>query len=129
MPSLRERKEDIPLLVDKFLFKYGVEYKDRLVTIVPEAVALLERYPWPGNIRELENVIQRAVIMCDKRIEIANLPDNWKYKIDFPEDDLLPLREVEKKYILKVLEATGQNKSKAAEILQIDRKTLRQKIH
>ena len=128
VPSLRERKEDIPILVEKFLFKYGIEYKDRLVGIAPEALVLLERYPWPGNIRELENVIQRAVIMCDKRIEIDNLPDILKYKIDFPEDDLLPLREVEKKYILKVLEATGQNKSKAAEILQIDRKTLRQKI-
>ena len=66
--------------------------------------------------------------MCDKRIEIDNLPDNLKYKIDFPEDNLLPLKEVEKKYILKVLEATDNNKSKAAEILQIDRKTLRQKI-
>ena len=128
VPPLRERKEDIPLLMDKFLLKYGVEYKDRLVTIAPEALELLERYPWPGNIRELENVIQRAVIMCDKRIEIDNLPNNLKYKIDFPEDQLLPLREVEKKYIQKVLEATGHNKSKAAEILQIDRKTLRQKI-
>ncbi|GBF19270.1 MULTISPECIES: sigma-54-dependent transcriptional regulator [Arenibacter] len=128
VPSLRERKEDIPLLVNKFLLKYGVEYKDRLVTIAPEALELLFRYPWPGNIRELENVIQRAVIMCDKRIEIDNLPDNLKYKIDFPEDNLLPLKEVEKKYILKVLEATDNNKSKAAEILQIDRKTLRQKI-
>jgi DNA-binding NtrC family response regulator len=128
VPPLRDRKEDIPLLVDKFLLKYGVEYKDRLVTIAPEALELLERYPWPGNIRELENVIQRAVIMCDKRIEIDNFPDNLKYKIDFPEDNLLPLREVEKKYILKVLEATDNNKSKAAEILQIDRKTLRQKI-
>ena len=128
VPSLRERKEDIPLLVDKFLLKYGVEYKDRLVTIAPEALELLMRYPWPGNIRELENVIQRAVIMCDKRIEIDNLPDNLKFKIDFPEDNLLPLREVEKRYILKVLEATDNNKSKAAEILQIDRKTLRQKI-
>jgi transcriptional regulator with PAS, ATPase and Fis domain len=128
VPSLRERKEDIPLLVNKFLLKYGVEYKDRLVTIAPEALELLLRYPWPGNIRELENVIQRAVIMCDKRIEIDNLPDNLKYKIDFPEDNLLPLKEVEKKYILKVLEATDNNKSKAAEILQIDRKTLRQKI-
>ena len=105
-----------------------MEYKDRLVTIAPEALELLLRYPWPGNIRELENVIQRAVIMCDKRIEIDNLPDNLKYKIDFPEDNLLPLKEVEKKYILKVLEATDNNKSKAAEILQIDRKTLRQKI-
>jgi len=128
VPPLRERKEDIPLLVDKFLQKYGLEYKDRLVNIAPEALSLLIRYSWPGNIRELENIIQRSVIMSDKSIEIDHLPDNLKYKIDFPEDNLLPLKEIEKKYILKVLEATGQNKSQAAEILQIDRKTLRQKI-
>lgn len=128
VPPLRERKSDISLLVEKFLLKYGIEYKDRPVSIAPEALELIIRFHWPGNIRELENVIQRAVIMCDKRIEITDLPDNLKYKIDFPDDHLLPLREIEKRYILKVLEATENNKSKAAEILQIDRKTLRQKI-
>ncbi|HUH47493.1 MAG TPA: sigma-54 dependent transcriptional regulator [Arenibacter sp.] len=128
VPPLRERKSDIPLLVDKFLLKYGTEYKDRSVSIAPEALELLSRFHWPGNIRELENVIQRSVIMCDTKIEINDLPDSLKYKIDFPDDHLLPLREIEKKYILKVLEATENNKSKAAEILQIDRKTLRQKI-
>lgn len=128
VPPLRERKSDIFLLVEKFLLKYGAEYKDRAVSIAPEALELLIRFQWPGNIRELENVIQRAVIMCDKRIEINDLPDSLKYKIDFPDDHLLPLREIEKKYILRVLEATENNKSKAAEILQIDRKTLRQKI-
>ena len=125
---LRERKEDIPLLVDKFLFKYGVEYKDRFVKICPDALAILQRYNWPGNIRELENVIQRAVIMCDKIIEIEHLPDSLKFDIDFPEDRLLPLKEIEKRYIQKVLNVTDNNKTKAAAILGIDRKTIRQKL-
>lgn len=125
---LRERKEDIPLLVDKFLFKYGVEYKDRFIKISPEASAILQRYDWPGNIRELENIIQRAVIMCDRIIDVAHLPDTLKHTIDFPEDALLPLKEMEKKYIQKVLNTTQNNKTKAAEILGIDRKTLRNKL-
>ncbi|MDC8000945.1 sigma-54 dependent transcriptional regulator [Aequorivita todarodis] len=128
VPPLRDRKEDIPLLADKFLFKYGNEYKDRYITIDPEAQALLQRYDWPGNIRELENVIQRAVIMCDRTIGVKDLPETLKYQIDFPEDELVPLKEMEKKYIQKVLAATGNNQTKAAEILNIDRKTLRSKI-
>lgn len=129
VPPLRDRKSDIPLLVDKFLFKYGVEYKDRIVKISEEALLVLERYDWPGNIRELENSIQRAVIMCDKQVDIDNLPKYLKYQIDFPnQNTFLTLKEVEKSHILKVLEATDNNKSKAAEILQIDRKTLRDKI-
>ncbi|MBB3124805.1 MULTISPECIES: sigma-54 dependent transcriptional regulator [Mesoflavibacter] len=125
---LCERKEDIQLLVDKFLFKYGVEYKDRFVKITPEALTILERYEWPGNVRELENIIQRAVIMCDKVIEVQHLPEHLKYNLNFPSDELVPLRVMEKKYIQKVLKATDNNKSKAAEILQIDRKTIRQKL-
>ncbi len=129
VPPLRDRKSDIPLLVEKFLFKYGVEYKDRIVKISEEALLALERYDWPGNIRELENSIQRAVIMCDKQVEIGNLPKYLKYQIDFPKQNIfLTLKEVEKSHILKVLEATDNNKSRAAEILQIDRKTLRDKI-
>ena len=125
---LRERKEDIPLLIEKFLFKYGVEFKDRFIKITPEATAVLQRYDWPGNIRELENIIQRAVIMCDKVVEVAHLPEALKYAIDFPEDGLLPLKQVEKMYIKKVLNATQNNKTKAAQILGIDRKTLRSKL-
>lgn len=125
---LRERKDDISLLVDKFLFKYGIEYKDGFVKITPEALSVLKRYDWPGNIRELENVVQRAVIMCDKIIDVKHLPDHLKYSLDFSEDTLQPLKVIEKKYIEKVLRATGNNKSKAAEILQIDRKTIRLKL-
>lgn len=128
VPPLRERKEDIPLLADKFLFKYGNEYKGRYVTIDTEAKELITRYDWPGNIRELENVIQRAVIMCDRTIGIKDLPESLKYQIDFPKEGLLPLKELERQYIQKVLAATNNNQTKAAEILQIDRKTLRAKI-
>lgn len=128
VPPLRERKEDIPLLADKFLFKYGNEYKDRYITMDNEAKALLQRYDWPGNIRELENVIQRAVIMCDRTIGIKDLPETLKYKIDFPDEAMLSLKDMEKKYIEKVLASTNNNQTKAADILKIDRKTLRGKI-
>ncbi len=125
---LRERREDISLLVDKFLFKYGVEYKDRFVKISPDALTILKRYNWPGNIRELENIIQRAVIMCDNIVEVTHLPDTLKFEIDFPADELLSLKEMEKQYIQRVLNYTDNNKTKAAEILGIDRKTIRLKM-
>lgn len=128
VPPLRERKEDIPLLVQKFLFKYGVEYKDRLLSITPDALRILQRYHWPGNIRELENIIQRIVIMSDGIIGIAQLPDFLKYEIIFPETDLLPLRSIEKQYVQQVLNHTDGNKTQAAKILEIDRKTLREKL-
>jgi len=128
LPALRARMSDIPLLLDKFLFKYGVEYKDRFVRIDPEALEVLKRYSWPGNIRELENVIQRAVIMCDKMVTIKDLPDHLKYSLEMPENKLVPLAQMEREYIKKVLRSTGNNKTKAAEILQITRKTLRNKL-
>ncbi|MBW2963016.1 sigma-54-dependent transcriptional regulator [Mesonia aestuariivivens] len=128
VPPLRNRKADIPLLIDKFLLKYGLEYKDKFIKIHPQALEILKRYDWPGNIRELENVIQRAVILCDQTIEIPHLPEHLKYKIDFPEDSLVSLKEMEKNYIQKVLRATQNNKTKAAEILGIDRKTIRIKL-
>ncbi|MDN3492835.1 sigma-54-dependent transcriptional regulator [Winogradskyella bathintestinalis] len=125
---LRERKEDITLLVDKFLVKYGLEYKDRYLKITPEALTILERYDWPGNIRELENIIQRAVIMSDKMVDIEHLPEHLKYNLKMSSTVLQPLKEIEKQYIKKVLRSTDNNKTKAAEILGIDRKTIRQKL-
>ncbi|WP_417784545.1 sigma-54-dependent transcriptional regulator [Tenacibaculum sp.] len=128
VPPLRERKEDISMLVEKFLFKYGVEYKDRFVKISPKALVILQRYNWPGNIRELENIIQRAVIMCDRIVEVEHLPDSLKYNVDFSEERLISLKDMEKRHIQYVLNATNNNKTKAAKILQIDRKTLREKL-
>lgn len=128
VPPLRERKEDISMLAEKFLFKYGVEYKDRFVKMSPKALAILMRYDWPGNIRELENIIQRAVIMCDRVVEVEHLPDSLKYNVDFSEEGLISLKEMEKRHIQNVLNATNNNKTQAAKILQIDRKTLREKL-
>lgn len=128
VPPLRDRKSDIPLLVQKFLRKYGVEYKDRLLQISPDALRILQDYNWPGNIRELENSIQRAVIMSDGIVAVKDLPEHLKFKIDFPDTGFLPLREMEKEYVKRVLCHTQGNKTKAAEILQIDRKTLRDKL-
>ncbi|MGS2764919.1 sigma-54-dependent transcriptional regulator [Sinomicrobium sp. M5D2P9] len=128
VPPLRKRKSDIPLLMEKYIRKYGVEYKDRLLSVTPEVMEVLLRYDWPGNIRELENIVQRAVIMCDTRIELKDIPDSLKYNIDFPEDAFVSLSEMEKQYIQKVLRAVDDNKTKASEILGIDRKTLRNKL-
>lgn len=128
VPPLRERMADIPILVEKFVKKYGIEYKDRLLRITPEVFDILKRYPWPGNVRELENVIQRAIIMGDGTIEVKDLPDKLKFQIDFPDTHLVSLDEMVKDYVQKVLIHTKGNKTKAADILQIDRKTLRDKL-
>ncbi|WP_424494331.1 sigma-54-dependent transcriptional regulator [Salinimicrobium sp. GXAS 041] len=129
-PPLRERKKDIPPLVKNFIRKYGVEFNKPLSGISEKAMEILTRYSWPGNIRELENVIQRSIIMCDRKIEVAHLPGFLKYPDPtvMELDVLRPLREIEREHIKKVLSVVDNNKTKAAEILEIDRKTLRQKL-
>lgn len=128
-PPLRERKEDIVPLAHNFIRKYGMEYNRPYMKLDDKAIDMLLRHSWPGNIRELENVIQRAVIMADKIITVDHLPENLKFPEPSTEDgSFRPLEEIEKGYILEVLAAVDNNKTKAAEILKIDRKTLRQKI-
>ncbi|SHG71688.1 two-component system, NtrC family, response regulator HydG [Salegentibacter echinorum] len=127
-PPLRDREKDILPLAETFVRKYQKEYGKEDLKLTAKAIEILKNYNWPGNIRELENAIQRAIIMSDHQIDAHHLPNWIKYKVPTPNDELISLKEVEKKYILKVLAAVDQNKSKAAEILQIDRKTLRQKI-
>lgn len=131
MPPLRERKDDIPLLIHFFLRKHGSEF-DRTPEISQQALDILVRHSWPGNVRELENVIQRSLIMGRGSIDVKNLSDYLK--VQTPKNaanhqtEFLTLKEQEKEYILKVLDSVDQNKTKAAEILGIDRKTLGQKI-
>ncbi|APS38917.1 MULTISPECIES: sigma-54-dependent transcriptional regulator [Salegentibacter] len=127
-PPLRERKEDIVPLTKTFLDKYQQDYGKTGLKLSDKTVEILKRYNWPGNIRELENVIQRAIIMSEDEILPQDLPASVKYQVPAVDEELVALKEVEKKHILKVLAAVDQNKSKAAEILQIDRKTLREKI-
>ncbi|MEA9414778.1 sigma-54 dependent transcriptional regulator [Flavobacterium sp. PL02] len=126
---LRERKEDIIPIIDTFLKKYSIEYDKPNISITEKAIEILLRYSWPGNVRELENIIQRMIIMSDDTIDIQQIPEHLKYHITSGEINILKsLKEYEKEQILKVLAAVDNNKTHAAKILQIDRKTLNQKI-
>ncbi|MDT0686022.1 sigma-54-dependent transcriptional regulator [Autumnicola psychrophila] len=127
-PPLRERPEDILLIAETFLKKYGMEYNKPGIALTKKASEVLQRHQWPGNVRELENIIQRSIIMSEKEIDLEDLPDYLKYPQPVLENVLKPLQQVEKEHILNVLQAVDNNKTRAAEILQIDRKTLRNKL-
>lgn len=131
LPPLRERKEDIPLLANHFLQKFVEEYNKTISHLSPEALEILAQFSWPGNVRELENTIERAVILSALPIILPeDLPKSVLDAIKggypmFPEKPL-SLKEVEKSYVLKVLQDTKGNKKKASEILGISRATLYQ---
>lgn len=125
---LRDRKEDILLLAHNFITKYCTEFEKPVATIDPKVHQILLRYPWPGNIRELENIIQRMIIMSDNHLTVESIPEYLKYHIPKTTESFKSLKEYEKDQIIKVLNSVGNNKTKAAKILQIDRKTLNQKI-
>ena len=135
LPPLRERREDIPLLVDAFLKKFG-QARGKDVKGVSEAtMALLVDYAWPGNVRELENVIERAVTLSrGDKILPDDLPATIQGSrgdrrvLDEAAEKMHPLHEIEKEYIKKILEKMGGNKYQAAQVLGIDRKTLYRKL-
>jgi len=129
LPPLREKKEDIPLLATHFLERFCVENQKNISHFSPEALDILTQYPWPGNVRELEHTIERAVILSNHPIILPeDLPKKMSgemKKAEFrPPEELLTLKEVERRYVLKVLQETGGNKKRASEILGIDRTTL-----
>lgn len=131
VPPLRERSEDIPLLVNTFAKRFN----DLLATSVsfsPEALALLKKYHFPGNVRELLNIVERCIALAgDPLIRPADLPPHIA-KIHQDKTPLSPLSEViadaEKNHITRIVQLTGGNRSKAAEILGISRKNLWEKI-
>jgi Nif-specific regulatory protein len=149
LPPLRERKEDIPLLVDEFIRKFSVEHKKNIRKVDKEAMNILMEYDWPGNVRELENVIERAVILCQsdtitfellpKEIllqatshanyeeKISEIISKFIEKADINNENMLYdklITPVEKTIITKVLLKTNNNKLKASKILGINRNTL-----
>ena len=133
IPPLRERREDIPPLVDHFIDRYNRKLKVRINGISQEVMERFLQYPWPGNVRELENTIERAVVLS--KTNVIELEDLMYHGISAGSQSLGPvggrfrtLEEVEKEYIRMVLRAQYGNKSRAAEILGIDRKTLWAKI-
>ncbi len=128
LPPLRERKEDIPDLVAYLLEKINRELRKNVKKIPPEVMKILKDLSWNGNVRELENALTRAVILAKGDVILAeNLPVDTGKKRIFPEE-LMSLREVEKKYIQHVLNASKGNKTKASQILKITRPTLDKKI-
>ncbi len=134
LPALRERRDDIPRLVEHFIRKYGKEAGKAIESASPEALSMLQGYSWPGNIRELENCIERAVILCHGATILPKhlLFSDEEAPADKPSsptfDGLRPLRDIERDYIRYALGECENNQSKAASILGIDRKTLRNKI-
>jgi DNA-binding NtrC family response regulator len=135
LPRLRDRSEDIPLLVEHFITKFAGQSKRAVSGIRPEAVAALMNYEWPGNIRELEHTIERAVLLG--REDLIGLQDLPAHLVSTsgaaaPLTEAVKkgytLRDLEREYIRKVLENTAGNKTEAAKVLGVDRTTLYRKL-
>ncbi len=134
LPPLRERKEDIPLLAEHFFKLYQEKNKKSIKGFLPKTIDTLMRYDWPGNIRELENVIERAVILCrGEYVSPKDLPSPFQEEqlgeqpiISIPPG--MTLEQVEKEAIIQTLEETGGNRTQTAQILGISRKTLQNKL-
>jgi DNA-binding NtrC family response regulator len=126
LPPLRERKEDIPALVEHFIRKYNAHSHKTVADAAPEVLAHFQTYTWPGNVRELENVIERAVILNSKsRIMLEDLPQ--MVKAPPAAGGNFSLEEMERRHIVQVLQETKGNVKAAAGVLGIDRKTLYRK--
>jgi len=125
VPPLRERKEDIPLLVNYFISKYCASMNKPLLTVDPAALKRMLDYPFPGNIRELENMIERAVVVGNsRRIMLKDLPINK----DIIDSEVESLEDFEKAFVLQILNKYNWNISRTAQALKVDRVTLYNKI-
>jgi two-component system, NtrC family, response regulator HydG len=125
LPPLRDRGDDLFLLASHFAARYAREYGKEQPRLSDSAVEALRRYSWPGNVRELENTVQRLVLMCDHSvIDAPDLPDPMRFSVAAGPALGRPLAAVEAEYVSAVLASVGGNRSRAAKILGIDRKTL-----
>ena len=131
LPPLRERPEDIEPLARHFLERISQRLQKRLTGFAPEAIQLLQAHTWPGNIRELENAVERAAILTRGQLVTADTLPPWNrpQRSDArSEGRLVSLETVERDHILYVMKKTGQNKSRAARVLAISRRTLDRKL-
>ncbi|ROR01866.1 sigma-54-dependent transcriptional regulator [Desulfosoma caldarium] len=130
IPPLRERLDDIPVLVDHFLHRFQKTLGASTVKVSPQTLKKLQSYPWPGNVRELENVLQRAVLLAEKPVldpeDLEFDPVETHHNAPLP---LMSLEEMERRMIQKALTKTDGNRTRAAEILGISVRTLRNKLH
>ena len=131
LPRLSARKEDLPLLVSSFIRKYNRLFGKKVMHISSQAMDTLMKYNFPGNVRELENIIQRAIALAEgDTVRVANLPpDLQKLEINMIDGNGLPtLEDMEKQHIARVLEKTGNNRNLAGRILNLPRTTLWRKM-
>jgi transcriptional regulator with PAS, ATPase and Fis domain len=133
LPRLAERKQDIPLLAYHMLERFRRQTQRKVRAVSQEAMTLLENYAFPGNVRELENILERAVAMCQGEvIQVRDLPPDLAelelYSYHRPGGALLNLEELERDYIRHILQLTGGVRTRAAEILGIDRASLWRKM-
>jgi len=130
LPVLSDRREDLPLLERYFIEKFSAEYNKPVAGLVRRVQTRLATYHWPGNVRELENVIGNACMMTDgSLIDIGDLPERLRKPASEDlavNESLLPLEELQRRHVLRVLECVGGNKARAAEILGIGRATIYQ---
>jgi len=126
LPPLRERREDIPLLVDHFLNKFCMATSRAMPQLSPEALEVLLRHDWPGNVRELENAVERALVV-GRGSEIRPADFSFQFQADEPKGGKT-LDDVERSHIERILRETQHNLSRAARILDIDRTTLYNKL-
>ena len=125
LPSLRERIEDIPMLVDYFIKKYCTSMSRNIIKIDTAALKRIEQYDFPGNVRELENMIERAIVIGnEKEIRLKDLP----FEKDIISSSIESLYDLEKKYILQILNKYDWNISRSAKALKVDRVTIYNKI-
>jgi DNA-binding NtrC family response regulator len=131
LPALAERREDIPLLARHFLDKYSLLFGKSVRDLSPEALHALTGWSFPGNVRELENLVERGVALCETELlGLADLPPELLGGGEAPagEEPLVPLDELERRHIARVLKSTGGSKGLAAQILNIPRTTLWRKL-
>jgi transcriptional regulator with PAS, ATPase and Fis domain len=130
IPPLRERRDDISLLANFFINKFSTVMNKQIKNIPKEAMEFLINHDWPGNVRELENAIERAMVVGKSNsITVNDLPFHLHRSNADPGDDDKSLASIEKKYILRILNESNWNISRAAQTLEIDRVTLYNKIN
>jgi two-component system response regulator HydG len=128
LPPLRERREDIPLLVEHFVRKFALAMNKHITRVAPAAMNQLQQQPWMGNVRELENAVERAMVVAQEP-ELREQDFIFKQQnVTTPGTTGKSLDEMERAHILRVLEECGFNQSRAAEVLDIDRVTLHHKL-
>ena len=125
LPPLRERRDDVPALVNHFVHKFSMAMSKRINRVAPAAMNLLQQQPWTGNVRELENAVERAMVVAQEP-EVRE--QDFIFKSLVPNGAPKTLEDIEKAHILRVLEQCGWNQTRAAEVLDIDRVTLHHKI-